>query len=170
MKKRSFVVMGVSELAAGVAWGAWVAFSQDGLLRYLGLVPAVVLLAGAVQTLLAMRLVTDSAKLAAELQRVKTTKRLDTEAEAIKERLAHFETLKQWGIISEQEFVEKRRTLLDLPEPAPAEQAGDASQRQGSLPRTKGKADDAPPGPRRENRRPRAAVTPRRPPKPSARH
>jgi len=116
-------VVAVIQVVVAATWAAWVIILGDGLWRYLGLIPAAVLCVGAVCTLLTMRLVDERAELASELQRVKTIRRLDVDVMTIKERLADFEMLKQWGIITEQELLEKRRALLDLEKAAPAEHA-----------------------------------------------
>jgi len=133
----------VVQAVAGIAWAAWTVLSQEGLQRYVALLPSVVLLLGAVAALLAARAVSKSAGVAAELQRIKTMNRLDMDTVSAQERLQHFATLKQWGLITEEEFAQKRRALLGLEEVAPvkddASPAAEAtSMRAPTLPTDRG--------------------------------
>jgi DNA-binding helix-hairpin-helix protein with protein kinase domain len=119
---RGFIaIVGLLQLIAGIAWAVWTVFSEEGLRQLIGLLPAAVLIVGALVPVLAARFINESKELAAELQRMKTINRLDTKLATVKERLEFFGGLREWGIISEEELLEKRRALLDLGDLSPAE-------------------------------------------------
>jgi hypothetical protein len=119
--KSSFIVVCLVQAIAGVGWTVWLVFSEEGWRQYVGLIPAAVLVVGAVVPVLALRLRAEKLEVAAELQRLKTLDRLEEKLQTTKERLEHFEMLREWGLITEQEFQEKRRSLLDLEGPTPAQ-------------------------------------------------
>lgn len=136
MKKTPFILVAILQGVVALVWTVVLLLLADGLWRYVGLIPAVVLCASVACTLLSTRLIDEGADLAAELQRIKTMTRLDVDVMTLKDRLAHFETLRQWGIITEEELKEKRRALLDLEQPAPAKRAEDPSRQSTPSART----------------------------------
>ena len=105
--------------------------------------------------MLAGRLVAESTEVADELQRLKTMNQLEGKMATVREGLEFFGGLREWGVITEEELLEKRRALLDLGEPPTAEL--DNATSQPEEPRESGKKPNrsiAPPNAVRPPREP----------------
>ncbi|GEM_PF-1254527 len=110
-------IAGLIQLLACVGWIIWAAVAESGVPWYVSLAVATVLILGVVTCDFARRQLETRAALAAELQRLRSQDPLERRLETVKERLRSIETLREWGFVTETEYKEKRRSLLDLEQP-----------------------------------------------------
>jgi len=119
---RVFVaVVGLFQLIACVAWAVWIVPYEESLPQYVAFVPPAMLFMGAVACALAARRMGKYKELRHELWRLKSDSPTDKKpAELIKTGLETYQTLRDWGIITDNEFLERRSALLDLQRPPSA--------------------------------------------------
>jgi hypothetical protein len=119
---RVFVaIVGLFQLLACIAWAVWMVPHEESLPQYVAFVPPAMLFIGAVACALAARRMGKDKKLRHELWRLRSHGPTDENpAEQVKTGLETYQTLRDWGIITENEFLERRSALLGLERPPSA--------------------------------------------------